>query len=77
MQYAEWYYKVLGILSLPDYAHNPIFQELLKMNEYVASGDEKLFIDLRHRKGYTWKLEKINRDDTDSNNYIIFIHVIK
>ena len=42
----------------PIYAHNPTFQELPKMNEYFATGDKKLFIDLKRGKGYSGGLGK-------------------
>ena len=45
--------------------HNPVYQELLKLNDYFANADEKVFIDLRRGKGYTNEIEKINRDDGD------------
>ena len=65
MQFVAWYCKGSSIVPLSDYAHNPTIQELPKMNKYFASGDEKMFINLRHGKGYTGELEKINRDDSD------------
>ena len=65
IQLVAWYFKGSSIVPLSDYAHNPTFQELLKMNKYFAYGNEKLFIDLKRGKGYTRELEKINRDDSD------------
>ena len=65
IQFVAWYFKGSSIVPLSDYAHNPAFQELLKMNKYFAYGNEKLFIDLERGKGYTRELEKINRDDSD------------
>ena len=53
MQFIAWYCKGSSIVPLSDYAHNPTIQELPKMNEYFASGDEKMFINLRRGKGYT------------------------
>ena len=35
------------------------------MSQYFTNTDEKVFIDLRHGKGYTNELEKINRDYSD------------
>ena len=35
------------------------------INQYFTNVDKKIFIDLRRRKGYTNKIEKINRDDSD------------
>ena len=53
MQFIAWYCKSSSIVPLSDYAHNPTIQELPKMNEYFACGDEKMFINLRRGKGYT------------------------
>ena len=52
-------------MPLSDYAHNPVYQELAKLNDYFKNADEKTFTDLIHRKGYTNEIEKINRDDSD------------
>ena len=41
------------------------FQELPKERNYVTNTDEKLYIDLRRIKGYTDKLEKLTRDNSD------------
>ena len=35
------------------------------INQYFTNVDKKIFIDLRHRKGYSNKIEKIKRDDSD------------
>ena len=35
------------------------------INEYFTNVDKKIFIDLRRRKGYTNKIEKINTDNSD------------
>ena len=35
------------------------------INQYFTNVDKKIFIDLRCRKGYTNKIEKINTDNTD------------
>ena len=64
-QFIAWYYKGSSIAPLSDYVHNPVYQELLKLNDYFANADEKVFIDLRRGKGYTNEIEKINRDDGD------------
>ena len=64
-QFVTWYYKGSSIAPFSDYAHNPTFQELPTMSQYFTNTDEKVFIDLRHGKGYTNELEKINRDYSD------------
>ena len=35
------------------------------INQYFTNVDKKIFIDLRRRKGYTNKIEKINTDNSD------------
>ena len=42
-----------------------MFQESRTRSKYFRSADGKIFIDLRHRKGYTNQIEKLNRDDSD------------
>ena len=42
-----------------------MFQESRTQSKYFRSADGKIFIDLRHRKGYTNQIEKLNRDDSD------------
>ena len=42
-----------------------MFQELPTQSEYFIFVDEKIFIDLRCRKGYTNEIEKLNKDDSD------------
>ena len=64
-QFVAWYCKGSSIALLPDYAHNPVFQELPIQKQYFTTPDEKIFIDLRRRKGYTNEIEKLNRDDSD------------
>ena len=54
-----------SIVPLPNYANNPAFQELPTISEYFTSGNKKIFIDLRRRKGYINEIEKLNRDDSD------------
>ena len=45
--------------------NNPIAQELKKENEYFSDKfDERLYIDLRPRHGYTDELEKPTRNNS-------------
>ena len=64
-QFVAWYRKGLSIVPLSDYEHNPLYQELPKLNNYFTNADEKIFIDLRLGKEYTNQIEKINREDSD------------
>ena len=52
-QYFTSYSKGLSIATLSDYAHNPVYQELPKLNNYFTNGNEKIFIYLRRGKCYT------------------------
>ena len=65
MQFVAWYWQGLSREPLSDYTHNPVYQELPKLNDYSTNPDEKIFIDLRRGKDYTNKIEKINWDDSD------------
>ena len=47
-------------VPLSGYANSKTFQELPKLNKYFTKADEKHFIDLRHDKGYSDELEKLN-----------------
>ena len=49
-----------------DFAHNQVYQELPKLNDYFTTAEEKIFIDFRRRKAYTNEIEKRNRNDSDS-----------
>ena len=64
-QFVAWYRKGLSIVPLSDYEHNPVYQELPKLNNYFTNADEKIFIDLRLGKKYTNQIQKINREDSD------------
>ena len=64
-QFVAWYCKGSSIAPLSDYANNPVFQELITLSKYFTSADEKIFIDLRRRKGWTNETEKLNRDDSN------------
>ena len=55
------------VTSLPDYANNPLYQNLPKESDYVSSGDERIYIDLRN-KDYRDVLENIRRD---KNNIVL------
>ena len=45
--------------------NNSIVQELIKEADYFGdNSDERLYIDLRQRNGYTKELEKPKRNDS-------------
>ena len=64
-QFVACYCNGSSIAPLSDYANNLVFQELPIISKYFVSSDKKIFIDLRCGKGYTNKIEKLNRDDSD------------
>ena len=51
---------------LTQYANNDIYKELIKYEKYYkkSESDEKLYVDLRRGRGYTFELEKIVRNDS-------------
>ena len=64
-QFVAWYCKGSSIAQFPDYACNPIFQELPTQSQYFTSAHKKFFINLRCEKSYTNEIEKLNRDDSN------------
>ena len=44
--------------------NNPIYQEITHEDEFTNTRDDRIYIDMRRRKGYTDELEKINCDDS-------------
>ena len=63
--FIAWICNGSSIAPLSDYAHNLIYQEVLRKDKYFASSDERLYIDLRMRKDHTGKFEWVNRNDSD------------
>ena len=50
---------------LTQYKNNPIYQEITEEDKFADNErDDRIYIDMRRSKGYTDKLEKINRDDS-------------
>ena len=64
-QFVVWYCKGSSIVPLSDYAHNPTFQGLPTMSQYLTNTDKKNIYRLKIWKGYMNELEKINRDNSD------------
>ena len=51
---------------LTQYKNNEIYQEIMAEDEYTNNDtDDRIWINMRRRKGYTDELEKINHDDSD------------
>ena len=57
--------KGSSVGPLTQYKDDSIYKELIKYNKYYkpSESDEKLYVDLRHVRGYTSKLEKVVRND--------------
>ena len=55
-----------GCSSAPStkYKNYPIYQEITDENKFTNTRDDRIYIDMRRRKGYTDELEKINCDDS-------------
>ena len=53
--------------SLTEYSDNEVYKELIKYRDYYnkSKSDERLYVDIRRRKGYTSVLEKIFRNDSN------------
>ena len=50
---------------LTQYKNNPIYQEITAESKFCTNErDDRIYIDMQRRKGYTDELEKINRDDS-------------
>ena len=50
---------------LIQYKNNQIYQEITGGDKFTDNErDDRIYIDMRRRKGYTYELEKINRDDS-------------
>ena len=51
---------------LTEYSNNDVYKELIKYEKYYKAdnSDERLYVDLRHGRGYTNELEKIVRNDS-------------
>ena len=50
--------------SLANCANNEVSQDLVRKEKYLTRSDERLYIDLRRSKVYTYNLEKLIRDDS-------------
>ena len=62
--FVAYYCEGCSAAPLTQYKNNKIKQELTKEKDYFGdSSDERLYIDMRRSKGYTDKLEKLNRND--------------
>ena len=63
--FTAWVTGGLTIAPQGDHAYNETVQQLPKIDKYFGDADERVYIDIRQSKGFTNKLECINRDDSD------------
>ena len=55
----------LSSASLTQYKNNKIYQEMTQEDEFTTNDkDDRIVIDMRRSKRYTYELEKLNRDDS-------------
>ena len=63
--FVAWVTKGSSIVPESYYIYNEIRQGLPNRNNYFTNSDERVYIDIRHSKGYTGEFERANRDDSD------------
>ena len=52
-------------VPLKQYKNNEIYQEITEEDKFTTNNtDDRVLTDMRRSKGYTDKLEKLNRDDS-------------
>ena len=45
-------------------------EKSFQIGKNILQSDEKVYIDIRRRKGYTSELERVNRDDSDLSDTV-------
>ena len=63
--FTTWVTDGSSIAPQSDYAYNKTYQKLPKRDDYFTDSDERIYIDIRHSKGFTGEFERVNRDDSD------------
>ena len=63
-QYLVWCTNGYSTAPVTDFINNPIAQELKKIEYFSDRFDERLYVDLRTRRGYTDELEKPTRNNS-------------
>ena len=65
-QFVAWHTNGCSTAPFMDFASNPIAQELKDKSDYFGDdSDEKIYIDLRDRRGYTSELDKPSQNDSE------------
>ena len=71
-QFVAWSCNKCSTAPLSDYINNPVYQELIDEENYCAErSDERIYIDLRASSGYTNAAEKLERNDSKINLYLL------
>ena len=63
--FTAWVTEGSSIAPQSDYAYNETYQELPNQTKDFTNSDERVYVDIRHSKGYTGQFERVNRDDSD------------
>ena len=67
-----WSCNGSSVAPLTDYINNPIYQELIDKDDYFnTKSDERIYLDLRASSGYTSEAEKLERNDSKINLYLL------
>ena len=67
-----WNCNGSSVAPLTEYMNNPIFQELPDADKYFSvTNDDKMYLDLRATSGYVKEAEKLDRNDSKINLYIL------
>ena len=67
-----WSCNGSSVAPLTDYINNPIYQELIDEDDYFnTKSDERIYLDLRASSGYTSEAEKLERNDSKINLYLL------
>ena len=68
--------KSSSMTPITQYINNEIKQDMINEKKYFTDeSDEKIFIDIRCRKGYTDELEELSKNDANINLIILLTKV--
>ena len=71
-QFVAWSCNGCSTAPLTDYINNPVYPELIDKDEYFeVKNDERIYLDLKARSGYTNEAEKLERNDSKINLHIL------
>ena len=71
-QFVAWSRNGCSTAPLTDYINNPIYPEMIDKDEYFeGKSDERIYLDLKASSRYTNEAEKLERNDSKINLYIL------